>query len=274
MNANSKRFQSAKIRVHLRLSLFFPLCLCGEMLLMPNVDQQIDYWNEVGPAKSFNHPVNLDRLDRYLTKDSSVVDLGCGYGRVLGLLFDDGYQNLIGFDLAPAMIAAARGRYPAIDFRELPAAPSLPLEKESIDAVLLFAVLTCVPTNEGQLEIVREIERVLKPGGLLYISDLWLQDDERNRERYIRGQAKYQTYGMFDLPEGVTVRHHARGWIEELTSHFEPLALDNIDVQTMNGNPAKGFQCFCRKPDRLKPYLKMNYSTTEDTEEIKKISRG
>ena len=108
----------------------------------------------------------------------------------------------------------------------------------------MFSVLTCVPTDDGQRAIVSEAERVLRPGGLLYLSDLWLQTDERNRERYTRDERKYGTYGVFDLPEGVTVRHHDPRWIEELTRDFDELALDPIDVQTMNGNPAKAFQWF------------------------------
>jgi hypothetical protein len=92
--------------------------------------------------------------------------------------------------------------------------------------------------------MIQEADRVLRPGGLLYISDLWLQTDERNIERYVRDQEKYGTYGVFDLPEGVTVRHHDPVWIEELTSGFEPVALNNINIQTMNGHPAKGFQWF------------------------------
>ncbi|MFZ0750486.1 MAG: class I SAM-dependent methyltransferase, partial [Pyrinomonadaceae bacterium] len=155
-----------------------------------------------------------------------------------------GYQNLIGFDPARAMVEAARARYPSIAFQELANPPSLELPDQSVDATLLFSVLTCVPSDEGQLAIVREIERVLKPGGLLYISDLWLQTDERNRERYLRDEAKYGTYGVFDLPEGVTVRHHDPCWVEELTRDFQTVALDNIDVRTMNGNTAKAFQWF------------------------------
>lgn len=211
---------------------------------MTNLDQQLDYWNRIGPAKPFAHPVNIDRLSQYLTSQSRILDFGCGYGRALGFLFEHGYQDLIGVDPAPAMVAAARARYPGIVFQELSNAPSLALPDQSVDATLLFSVLTCVPGDEGQLATLREIERVLKPGGLLYISDLWLQTDERNRERYIRDEAKYGTYGVFDLPEGVTVRHHDPCWVEQLTRDFRTVALDNIDVPTMNGNPAKAFQWF------------------------------
>jgi SAM-dependent methyltransferase len=209
-----------------------------------NLDYQHDYWNDVGPAKTFKHPVNIERLGQYVSPDSRIVDVGCGYGRVLGQLYAEGYRNLIGVDPAPQMIAAARDRYPAIDFQELTAPPALPLADASVEAVLLFTVLTCVPTDEGQRAIIQEISRILKTGGLLYISDLWLQTDERNRQRYLRDQSKYGKYGVFDLPEGVTVRHHDGEWIEELTRDFQRVALDNVDVRTMNGNPAKAFQWF------------------------------
>ncbi|MFN2578822.1 MAG: class I SAM-dependent methyltransferase [Pyrinomonadaceae bacterium] len=215
-----------------------------------NLDHQIDYWNRMGPGKPFGHPVNVERLRQHLSPGSRVLDLGCGYGRVLGLLFDEGYQNLIGLDPAPAMIALARERFPAIEFAELTSAPDLPLPDTSVDATIMFSVLTCVPTDEGQRAIVNEVRRVLKPAGLLYISDLWLQNDPRNLERYVRDQPKYGAYGVFHLPEGVTVRHHDPRWIEELTQEFATIALDDLDVRTMNGNSAKAFQWFGQKPDR------------------------
>lgn len=220
--------------------------------MMESLDRQLDYWNRVGPAKPFGHPVNFERLSQWLSAGSRILDLGCGYGRVLGLLDDHGYHNLIGFDPAPAMVAMARERFPAITFEEQICPPQLPLADASVDAILLFSVLTCVPTDMGQRAIIEEVGRVLRPGGLCYISDLWLQDDERNRERYIRDESKYGTYGVFDLPEGVTVRHHAREWIADLTSGFETVALDDIDVRTMNGNPAKAFQWFGLKRSDLK----------------------
>jgi SAM-dependent methyltransferase len=213
-----------------------------------DLDCQVDYWDRVGPTKPFGHPLNLERLRQWLSPGSRILDLGCGYGRALGLLSDSGYKNLIGFDPAPAMVAAAREHFPEIDLEVLNSS-RVPLEDASVDATLLFSVLTCVPTDDGQQALVKDVCRLLRPGGIFYISDLWLQTDQRNLERYNRDELKYGTYGVFDLPEGVTVRHHDPIWIETLTQHFDTLALDQIAVVTMNGNSAKGFQWFGAKKE-------------------------
>lgn len=215
---------------------------------MVDLDRQLNYWDTDGTRKAFAHPVNLERVGQWLSAESRVLDFGCGYGRCLGELFKAGYRNLIGFDFSPAMIAAARVKFPEITFEELQST-TIPLPDSSVDGALLFSVLTCVPTDDGQRSILAELHRVLRPGGLLYISDLWLQHDERNLSRYARDEAKYGTYGVFDLPEGVTVRHHDPKWIQTLTSDFETVGLDNIEVVTMNGNPAQAFQWFGVKPN-------------------------
>ena len=208
-----------------------------------DLNSQYEYWNTTGTQKSFAHPLNLRRVRQWMSDEGCMLDFGCGYGRVLGELYKEGYDKLVGLDFSPAMIAAARAQYPEIAFEQIESL-SIPLPDASVDGVLLFSVLTCIPTDEGQRELLREVNRVLNRGGLLYISDLWLQTDERNLTRYARDEQKYGIYGVFDLPEGVTVRHHDPKWIETLTSDFTMVALDEIEVVTMNGNPAKAFQWF------------------------------
>jgi SAM-dependent methyltransferase len=214
-----------------------------------NLDLQLDYWNQVGPTKSFAHPVDVERLRQWVSNGSHVLDYGCGYGRALGVLQAAGYTNLIGVDPAPAMIAAARESYPSISFDVLEKDQTARLPNASVDAVLLFAVLTCVPTNKGQHAIINEIARLLRPGGVLYVSDMFLQKDARNVARYVAFESKYGLYGVFDVEEGVTVRHHAPEWIETLTAAYKSLSLGEISVHTMNGHPATAFQWFGRKTD-------------------------
>ena len=210
---------------------------------MIDLNSQYEYWNTTGTQKSFAHPLNLRRVRQWMNDEGCILDFGCGYGRVLGELYQEGYDKLIGLDFSPAMIAAARAQYPEIAFEQIESL-TIPLPDASVDGVLLFSVLTCIPTDEGQRELLKEVNRVLSRGGLLYISDLWLQSDERNLTRYARDEQKYGIYGVFDLPEGVTVRHHDPRWIETLTSDYTMVALDEIEVVTMNGNPAKAFQWF------------------------------
>jgi SAM-dependent methyltransferase len=137
---------------------------------MPDLDCQVDYWNTAGPTKPFGHPVNLDRLNRWLTRSSLILDYGCGYGRALELLWREGHRNLMGVDPAPRMIETARTRIPRVRCERIVDPPRVDLASASIDAVLLFTVLTCVPTDDGQRGIIDEIHRVLRPGGLVYIS--------------------------------------------------------------------------------------------------------
>jgi SAM-dependent methyltransferase len=211
------------------------------------LDLQIDYWDRVGPSKLLAHPVNVDQLSRWASPSSRILDYGCGYGRALGTLAACGYTDLIGVDPAPAMIASARQNFPSLMFEVLEDYRRVDLPAASIDAVLLFAVLTSVPTDDGQRAIISEIKRLLRPGGVLYISDMLLQSDSRNVERYVEGEKKYGTYGVFDLREGVTVRHHERSWIETLTKDFAVLSFEEIPVRTMNDNPATAFQWFGRR---------------------------
>jgi SAM-dependent methyltransferase len=217
------------------------------MFRMRPPDVQLEYWNTVGPTKSFTHPVNLKELSRWIGPGNRILDYGCGYGRALGILQSNGYGNLHGVDPAPAMIAAARSAFPGISFDVLEDFRSTGLPNASVDAALMFAVLTSAPSDDAQRAILSELSRVLRPGGVLYISDMWLQTGGRDLERYAVGHEKYGNYGVFDLPEGVTVRHHHRRWIEELTKDYQLLALDEIQVHTMNANAASAFQWLGRK---------------------------
>lgn len=203
---------------------------------------QRGYWDRVANEKRFSHPLRLDWLKRYLRPDARILDCGCGYGRTLAELSSSGYHYLAGLDFSEAMLRRCRTEIPNVQVVRNDG-KALPLKTSSCDAVILFAVLTCVPGDDEQRALMAEVERVLRPGGLLYISDLLVNDDPRNRERYERyARHASESYGVFDLPEGVVVRHHTPEWIREITGTFETLEYDLFTVTTMNGNSSAAFQ--------------------------------
>ena len=63
-----------------------------------------------------------------------------------------------------------------------------------------------------------------------------------------RTQGQCRTYGVFEVSEGVAVRHHSHQWIASLLGDWEEIDASDIQVVTMNGNEASGFQWLVRRP--------------------------
>lgn len=210
--------------------------------------QQKAYWDSVSNSKNFTTPFQADIFSRLVSKSGSILDVGCGYGRTLDELYHQGYTHLTGIDFSQGMIDRGQSLYPYLDLR-VKKTSAIDFDDHSFDAVILFAVLTCIVSDEEQRQLIQEISRVLKPGGILYVNDFLLNTDERNINRYQQFQEKYGTYGIFELPEGTVLRHHSREWIQELLSSFETEKYSDLTFTTMNGHTSNGFYYFGRKTD-------------------------
>ncbi len=211
-----------------------------------DINNQVDYWNDVAWTKEFTHSVDLTLLREWLPLDSRILDFGCGYGRVCHELVQAGYRDVVGVDSSAEMIRRGRQQYPGLRL-EARGLSELSFPANSFDAVLLIAVLTCIPEDSGQRALIAELKALLRPGALLYISDYPLQSDERNQQRYAQHVAELGTYGVFRLSEGAIVRHHSREWLETLTGDFEKLDESQVDAVTMNGHVARAIRYLGRK---------------------------
>lgn len=207
---------------------------------------QRDYWNQAAAVKEFTTRLPLDVFRRFVPPEAAILEIGCGYGRVLAELHQAGYQNLAGVDFSEKMIERGRASHPNLHLRVC-GGPGLDVPDRSVDAVLLFAVLTCLAADADQRALIGEAERVLRPGGVIAINDFLLNQDERNLTRYEQYRDQYGKYGVFEIPDGGVVRHHDPAWVFESLAAFETLHYEPVTYTTMNGHQSNGYHYFGRK---------------------------
>ncbi|MEO6231134.1 MAG: class I SAM-dependent methyltransferase [Ferruginibacter sp.] len=211
-----------------------------------DIDNQQAYWDKVADHKTFSHPVDVELLKKYVATNATVIDFGCGYGRVVDiLLHGGGFANITGYDTSSLLVKRGVDQQLPLQFINEPT--DLPVKENSVDCIILFAVLTCIPSNKGQQSLINLLHSKLKPGAILYISDYYLQDSEISKSRYTNFNDNPANFGVFTLPEGATFRHHTKEWVATLVKDFKILEEHIIEVKTMNGNKAEAFQLILQK---------------------------
>lgn len=99
---------------------------------------------------------------------ATVLEIGCGIGRMTDRLAEK-FGTVIGLDVSAEMLTGARralanrGNVRLVhgNGRDLAG-----IDDGSVDVVFSYIVLQHVPTADGQRAYLREIRRVLKPGGV------------------------------------------------------------------------------------------------------------
>ena len=171
---------------------------------------------------------------------TSILDFGCGCGRVIRHLRTRG-KLVIGSDIDSEAIAWCNENLSTIaKFDPNDPSPPLPYADASFDLIYAISVFTHLP-EELAMPWLRELNRILRPGGLLVTSVLGgdtlfalMPDDKNAREEFSESGFYYtQRFTTDGLPEFYGLAFHDRSYIErKWTSCFSiavyhPRAINN-----------------------------------------------
>jgi SAM-dependent methyltransferase len=138
-------------------------------------DRNLDAFNSpevTSYYSSLNYLTPCERLlfDEYLTPGMAILDLGVGGGRTTPYLSSIA-TRYVGADYAAKMIAACRRKFPDLEFENVGASDLSIFAASSFDAVVMaFNGMDSVIPDESRYRALREINRVLKPKGVLIFS--------------------------------------------------------------------------------------------------------
>jgi ubiquinone/menaquinone biosynthesis C-methylase UbiE len=130
-----------------------------------------DVRSEYGPDRGLDG-AEAALVDAFLPAGCSVLELGCGNGRIALALAARGYAAE-GLDISPTMIAEARAAASTAhaDVRfEVGDAVALPHGANDLDAVVFGCNGIGHLTRDGKSACLLEVQRVLRPGGVALLS--------------------------------------------------------------------------------------------------------
>ena len=115
------------------------------------------------------------RFDHYLrgwlpdSKNVRIVDLGCGYGRLLRFFSKRGFNDLLGVDVSPEQVELARRMHSRVEQADV--LEFLADQSESFDLITAFDIIEHFHKDEV-FQFLDACHRALKPGGRIILKTL------------------------------------------------------------------------------------------------------
>lgn len=110
------------------------------------------------------------KLGRPLTRDSRILDFGCGWGRMIRFFLKDiAAENLYGIDVNSEMIDICLNTVRLGNYSVGKPEPPTEFANNSFDVVYAYSVFSHL-SEAIHIKWVEELSRILKPGGILIVT--------------------------------------------------------------------------------------------------------
>ncbi len=144
-------------------------------------------YNKIAPEYSQSRKRNLDHcwqellnIIKDVTKGESILDIGCGSGKLLKDLGNKEVKYL-GVDNSPAMLKEARANYPQYHFVLGDVLELSKISEINFDYVFCIATLHHLPSRELRIKALKQMKNKIKNNGKIIVTvwNLWSRKKTR-----------------------------------------------------------------------------------------------
>jgi len=165
-----------------------------------NGTPELNVFLSEGERCSVDLEIALARIGKRMDSFQNILDFGCGCGRTIRCFEKYAASSSIsGTDIDSAAIDYCRQRYKNISFSVNQPLPPLAYSSNNFDLVYSISVLTHID-EEFQFLWLAELARIVKPGGLVFLSVHGSQSWKTLSVEYV---AKIRTNGFLYISENV-----------------------------------------------------------------------
>ncbi len=109
----------------------------------------------------------LDFFNLVKDKKIKILDVGCGFGYFLNFFYKKKYKNLIGIDPDKNLLKLIPKKIKTYSYY----ANKTKFKDNSFDVIFIYMVLHHLKNDKEYYETINEIHRILKPNGLVFITE-------------------------------------------------------------------------------------------------------
>lgn len=150
----------------------------------PLITQNQKVYNAIAPHFSATRAFLWDDLrgfEHYAQPHDTILDLGCGNGR-LYQLFENMQVHYMGVDQSAGLLEQAKQKFPEATFL-LGDFAQIPVEDQTVHKIYAIASYHHLPDEATRVQSLFEMQRVLKPGGTIILLN-WNLHSDWAKEKY------------------------------------------------------------------------------------------
>jgi len=199
----------------------------------PGREQQAEFWEKF--YQDHKRPWRgISKISVDIKPGSKVLDVGCGTGKTTAALIKMG-MDVTGLDFSVSAISHCIGMYGEKAKFTLAECDRMPFPEDSFDAIVAVHIFEHLD-KEQIAGTVKEISRVLIPGGIVFV------------RCFAVGDARSHGKTADTRGNGIAYRYYSEEEMIKIFDGFEPLFIERKDESMKFGVVRVKMECLFRLP--------------------------